>query len=380
MVSNYPDNIDKAVTPREGEAPDITKLKNYLSSLLPGFDGPLVIEQFPGGYSNLTFLLKASGIEYVLRKPPIGANIKSAHDMGREFKVLTALKTVYKPIPTPVLFCEDETIIGSPFYIMERMKGIILRNNIPKGMELTPAMMRSISESAADNLAALHSIDLKSTGLIKLGKPEGYIQRQVDGWTKRYVAAETDTIEDMNKTAGWMQGNVPAEGIPAFIHNDYKYDNLVLDPGNMNKIIAVLDWEMATVGDPLMDLGTSLAYWGEADDSDALKPFNLTWLPGNLNREEVVNRYASAVANFYNSGLANKEASADKAKNIQLPDMLFYYVFGSFKIGVIVQQIYARYKKGFTKDERFAGLIHVVKACASNAQQAIAYKRISHFY
>ncbi len=360
MPNNF-QHTDNAITPRDGEAPDIKKLKEYLSSSIKDFAGELEIQQFPGGYSNLTFLLKTPRKEYVLRKPPNGANIKSAHDMGREFKVLRALQPVYKPIPAPVLFCDDETIIGSPFYIMERVSGIILRNKIPKGMGLTPATMKSISESAVDNLAALHSIDLETTGLINLGRPEGYIQRQVEGWIKRYFNAETDKIEAMDKTAEWMRENLPPDGAPAFIHNDYKYDNLVLDPKNLNNIIAVLDWEMATVGNPLMDLGTSLGYWGEADDSDALKPFNLTWLPGNLTREEVVQRYADA-------------------KKITVPDMLFYYVFGSFKIGVIVQQIYARYKKGFSKDERFAGLIHVVNACAVNAQKAIKYKRISHFY
>ncbi len=360
-MKNYSDNIDKAVAAREGESPDLVKLTNYLSDFLPGFNGELFIEQFPGGYSNLTFLLKTSGGEYVLRKPPNGANIKSAHDMGREFKVLSALQPVYKPIPSPVLFCEDETVIGSPFYIMERVSGIILRNKLPKNFEITADMMKSISQSAVDNLAALHSINLETTGLIHLGKPEGYIQRQVEGWIKRYFNAETDRIEKMNNTADWMMANMPADSDPAFIHNDYKYDNLVLDAENLNNIIAVLDWEMATVGNPFMDLGTSLGYWCEAADSDTKKPFNLTWLPGNLTREEVVQRYA-------------------KTKNISLPDMLFYYVFGSFKIAVIVQQIYARYKKGFSKDERFAGLIHVVNACADNAQKAIQYNRISHFY
>ena len=360
-MNNYSDNIDKAIKAREGDAPDLDKLKNYLSALLPGFDGELTIEQFPGGYSNLTFLLKTSSGELVLRKPPRGAAIKSAHDMEREFNVLTALKPVYKPIPAPILFCNDESIIGSPFYIMERVSGIILRNKIPAGMELTPSMMRAISESAVDNLVALHSIDIESSGLIQLGKPEGYTTRQVEGWIKRYVAAETDNIEEMNKTAEWMQANIPGDGTPAFIHNDYKYDNLVLNPENLNQIIAVLDWEMATIGNPFMDLGTTLGYWAEAEDSNALKPFNLTWLPGNLTREEVVQRYAAI-------------------KKIAVPDMLFYYVFGSFKIGVIVQQIYARYKKGFTTDERFASLLQVVKACAANTQRAIQYKRISHFY
>lgn len=360
-MGNNSDHTDKAVAAREGEAPEIEKLKKYLSSHLPGFEGELIVEQFPGGYSNLTFLLKSSGKEFVLRRPPVGANIKSAHDMSREFKVLTALKPVYKPIPEPILFCDDENIIGAPFYIMERVKGIILRNKIPKGIDLTPAMMRSISESAVDNLTSLHSIDLGKSGLMEMGKPEGYVKRQVEGWIKRYFAAETDSILNMNKTAEWMLENIPADGLAAFIHNDYKYDNLVLDPQSLNNIIAVLDWEMATVGDPLMDLGTSLAYWGEADDNDALRPFNLTWLPGNLKREEVVQRYTAA-------------------KKIPVPDMMYYYVFGSFKIAVIVQQIYARYKKGFSRDERFAGLIHVVNACANNAQKAISYKRISHFY
>lgn len=360
-MADYSENIDKAIPARQGEAPDIDKLKKYLSARLPGLEHDLVIEQFPGGYSNLTFLLKTTGKEYVLRKPPIGANIKSAHDMRREFKVLNSLKPVYKPIPAPILFCDDENIIGSPFYIMEKVRGIILRNKVPKGMVLTPDMMKLISGSAVDNLADLHSIDLQTTGLIDLGKPDGYIKRQVEGWIKRYVAAETEVIGDMNKTAAWMKEHMPADGSPAFIHNDYKYDNLVLDPENLNHIIAVLDWEMATVGDPLMDLGTSLGYWGETNDSNVLKPFNLTWLPGNLTREEVVERYALK-------------------KGILVPDMLFYYVFGSFKIGVIVQQIYARYKKGFTTDERFAGLIQVVYACAGNAQKAIKFNRISHFY
>ncbi len=360
-MESYSDHIDKAVNVREGESPDLEKLRAYLVKHLPGETGELNILQFPGGYSNLTFLINYGEKEYVLRKPPRGANIKSAHDMGREFRVLSALKPVYKPIPNPIIFCKDESVIGTPFYLMERVRGIILRNKPPKGIDLTPEIMRAISISAVKNLASLHDIDLYSTGLIQLGKPEGYISRQVEGWIKRYYNAETDLVDDMNKAAEWMQENIPADGNPAFIHNDYKFDNLVLDPGDLQHIIAVLDWEMATVGSPLMDLGTSLAYWAEPSDHPALKPFNLTWLQGNLNREEVVQEYSMA-------------------RQIDLPGMLFYYVFGTFKIAVIVQQIYARYKNGFTSDERFAGLIHVVRACAENAQKAIRFKRISNFY
>ena len=350
--------IDQAQKVREGESLDVAKLKSYLEEQTNDFSGEVEIRQFPSGYSNLTYLLKIGEKEYVLRRPPFGANIKSAHDMGREYKVLSALKPIYRQVPQPVLYCEDESVIGAPFYLMERVEGIILRNKPPQGMELTSGLMRSISEAAVDNLADLHSLDLQSSGLISMGKPEGYVQRQVEGWTKRYYNAETDKIDGMDKTARWMQENQPAESAVAFIHNDYKYDNLVLDPDNLSRIIAVLDWEMATVGDPLMDLGTSLGYWAEANDSPALKPFNLTWTPGNLTRQEVVHRYA-------------------QRRGIEVPDMLFYYIFGAFKIGVIVQQIYARYKKGYTQDPRFAGLIHVVQACAANAEKAMQTGKIS---
>lgn len=353
--------IDKPVAAREKESPDLAALRAYLSGKLINGGDELRIEQFPGGYSNLTFLLHAGDHEFILRRPPIGANIKSAHDMGREFKVLSALKPIYPAVPEPLLYCEDPGVIGSPFYIMERVKGVILRNRVPKGMTLDASTMKGISEACVDNLAALHGLDLSTTGLINMGKPEGYHQRQVEGWVKRYVNAETDEIQKMNATAEWLGAHIPPDGEVAFIHNDYKYDNLVLDPSNLTRILAVLDWEMATIGSPLMDLGTSLAYWAEAGDSDALKPFNLTWIEGNLTREQVLHRYAAE-------------------RKMEMDDILFYYVFGSFKIAVIVQQIYARYKKGFTEDPRFSGLIHVVQALANNAQQAISYNRISNFY
>ncbi|MEO1053172.1 MAG: phosphotransferase family protein [Bacteroidota bacterium] len=355
------DALDSARSIREGEELDTEKLSAYLKEQSEGFQGDIQVSQFPSGYSNLTYLLQIGDKEYVLRRPPFGANIKSAHDMGREYKVLSMLKPVYEKVPQPVLYCEDEAVIGGPFYMMERVTGIILRNQPPKGITMDTDTMKGISEACVDNLAALHNIDIVSTGLAEMGKPEGYISRQVEGWIKRYYNAETDKIKHMDATAEWMRANMPEDGTPSFIHNDYKYDNLVLDSKNLSNIEAVLDWEMATVGDPLMDLGTSLGYWGEANDSPALKPFNLTWLPGNLTREEVVERYATKTGK-------------------QLENMLFYYVFGSFKIGVIVQQIYARYKKGFTKDPRFAQLIYVVNACADNAQKAVSMGRISNLY
>jgi len=352
--------IDSAIDVRKGEELDEQKLIAYLRSNAIEIDNQISIQQFPGGFSNLTYLLTSGSNEYVLRKPPFGASIKSAHDMGREYKVLSLLEPAYTKIPTPILYCEDETVLGAPFYIMERVKGIILRNKIPKGFDITPDHFKKLSHQTIENLVHLHSLELKDSNLISLGKPKGYVERQVTGWTQRYFKAETDAIKSMNAAAEWMQNNRPAISQTAFVHNDYKYDNLVLDVNSL-AIKAVLDWEMSTVGDPLMDLGVLLAYWVEAKDHPALQAYNLTWVEGNLTRQQVVEKYA-------------------ELKNIKVEDVLFYYVFGCFKLGVIAQQIYARYKKGYTKDERFSMLIHLVKACGKNAENAIKFNRINNFY
>ncbi len=352
--------IDKATEIRKGEELDIQKLSSYLKNNVPDIIDKMSIKQFPGGFSNLTYLISSGSKEYVLRKPPLGANIKSAHDMSREFKVLSLLEPVYSKIPRPLAYCDDEAILESPFYLMERVKGVILRNKVPKELNLTADHFRKLSTQTIENLVDLHNLELEGSKLITLGKPKGYVQRQTEGWTKRYFNAETDEITSMNAAAEWMQSNMPSKSETAFLHNDYKYDNLVLDADTLS-IKAVLDWEMATVGDPLMDLGASLAYWVEAKDHPALQSYNLTWVEGNLSRQEVVEMYA-------------------KLRNIKVEEVLFYYVFGCFKLGVIAQQIYARYKKGYTKDKRFAMLIHLVKACGKNAENAIKYNRINNFY
>ena len=352
--------IDNPIEIRKGEELDKQNLAVYLKSKLADFDEEIQVKQFPGGFSNLTYLIISNRKEYVLRKPPFRANIKSAHDMDREFKVLSLLEPVYDKIPKPIIFCEDESIIGSPFYLMERVKGIILRNRIPQGLDLTPHHFRKLSIQTIENLVDLHNLELEESNLILLGRPKGYVKRQVRGWSERYFRAETDDIRAMNFTVEWMEDNIPTNSTIAFIHNDYKYDNLVLDVDSL-EIKAVLDWEMATVGDPLMDLGTTLAYWVEKDEHPALQQFNLTWMNGNLSRQEVIEKYA-------------------ELRGVKVEDILFYYVFGCFKLAVIAQQIYARYKKGFTKDERFAGLIHVVKTCGKNAENAIKLNRINNFY
>src|SRR5579863_4515860 len=217
---------DQSATVRTGEELDREKLNLYLRESAPEIGEVLEISQFPGGFSNLTYCLKTSGKEYVLRRPPFGANIKSAHDMGREFRVLSLLKGHYPYIPSPVLYCETEEVIGAPFYIMERLEGVILRaSNAPK-LKLPAEVLHKTSQALVDNLVVLHSLDIQATGLIQLGKPEGYVPRQVEGWIKRYYNSETDKIETLDALAGWLRNNIPPEQSPAFIHNDYKYDNV----------------------------------------------------------------------------------------------------------------------------------------------------------
>jgi aminoglycoside phosphotransferase (APT) family kinase protein len=343
---------DTAIPTRQGEELDLQKLNDFLKGNSPELGTILSVTQFPGGYSNLTYCISTKDSEYVLRRPPFGASIKSAHDMGREFKVLSALSLSYNKIPKPIIYCESSDIIGSPFYIMERIKGVILRANTAPKLGLTPSLFKNLSENLVDNLVALHAIDIHATGLDQLGKPDGYVQRQVEGWTNRYYAAETDKLETLDAVAQWLKTNMPKSSSPTFLHNDYKYDNVVLNPDDLTEIFGVLDWEMATVGDPLMDLGGTLAYWSEANDDPILKAFNLTWLPGNLTRKEIIDRYA------------------EKSKR-DTSGILFYYVFGLYKNSVIAQQIYARWKQGHTKDPRFGDLMAVIKSMGVKAAMAL---------
>ncbi|MGB3467823.1 MAG: phosphotransferase family protein, partial [Cyclobacteriaceae bacterium] len=284
-------SIDQPTIIRQGEELDANTIQEYLNSKLPQHEKLMEIRQFPSGFSNLTYLLTTDRSEYVLRKPPIGANIKYAHDMAREYKVLTLLKPHFSFVPEPIALEESGNVLGTPFFMMERVKGVILRNKPPKSIDLTEELMRAVSTNAVKQLADLHQTDLEKSGLAGFGKPDGYVERQVNGWADRYAKAKTDEIEGIEASFDWLKQHLPPANQPAFIHNDFKYDNIVLDPQDLTSIKAILDWEMATVGDPLMDLGTTLAYWAEAGDSDALKPFNLTWLPGNLTREEVVSAY-----------------------------------------------------------------------------------------
>jgi aminoglycoside phosphotransferase (APT) family kinase protein len=351
--------IDQPQAIRAGEELSTAQLDAFLQKQIPDLTGSLLMQQFPSGYSNLTYLLRFGERELVLRRPPFGAKIKTAHDMAREYRILSSLIRAYPKVPRPLLYCDDESIIGAPFYVMERVEGVILRAKPPTGISLSPELMRRLSESCIDNLAEIHQIDFAQAGLSDLGKPEGYVERQIRGWTQRYQNARTDDVPEIERAIEWLHANLLPESGAALIHNDYKYDNLVLDPNDLSNLIAVLDWEMATIGDPLMDLGTTLGYWIEPEDPPEMMMFGLTALPGNLNRELLIARYA--------------EKSRREISNI-----IFYYAYGLFKIAVIVQQIYFRYRQGLTQDKRFAPLIHLVRACGKMAMLAIAKGRVTH--
>ena len=353
-------SIDQPGPVRPGEELDVVRLASYLKQHAPALDGTLIVEQFPSGFSNLTYLLRIGDRELVLRRPPVGAKIKTAHDMSREYRILSQLFSSYRKVPLPLLYCDDVSVIGAPFYVMERVKGIILRAQSPQGVELREETMQRLSTAFVDNLIEIHRFDFQSAGLSDLGMPQGYVKRQVDGWTKRYFAAQTDDVEEVERIARWLQEHQPADSPEgALIHNDYKYDNLVLSPRDLSQVLAVLDWEMATIGDPLMDLGTTLGYWVEATDSLEWQQYGfvLTRLPGNLTRREILEYYI---------GRSGREVT----------EPVFYYVFGLMKIAVIVQQIYFRYRQGFTKDARFAVLDRLVKACGIQAERAIEKNRV----
>jgi len=331
--------LDQPSSIRPGEELPLPRLESFLLQHFPGTSGPLTVAQFPSGHSNLTYLLRLGDREMVLRRPPFGSNVKTAHDMGREHRVLSKLHAAYPEAPRVLLFCDDASILGAPFYVMERIQGIILRKDPPQELAFTPEIARRLSKSFIDNLARLHSLDYKAVGLGDLGKPQGYLQRQVRGWIERYNASRTHDLPDAQRISAWLEEQIPATVDVALIHNDYKYDNLILDPADITRIVGVLDWEMSTIGDPLSDLGTALAYWVEANDPEEWR--GARWCPsnypGSLTRGALVERYAR---------ITGRDVSS----------MAFYLAFARFKVAAILQQIYYRYDQGLTQDQRFAEL------------------------
>ena len=338
------DFCDKPASIRPGEELDLGKLEPFLRLHFPAEGEHFSVSQFPSGHSNLTYSVRLGHRTMVLRRPPFGSKVKSAHDMGREFHVLSKLHDAYPPAPKVLFYCDDESIVGAPFYLMDPISGIILRRDPPPGLALTPDTNRKLCESFTDNLACFHSLDFAAIGLADLGKPQGYLERQVRGWIDRYRGSRTHDLAEIDQISSWMQHHLPPSNYCTLIHNDYKFDNVILDSERPTKIIGVLDWEMCTLGDPLSDVGTALAYWVEADDPEDLH--KLRWgptnYPGSMTRNEIVQRYAQATGR-------------------DVSNMVFYVAFARFKVAVIVQQIYYRYHVGLTRDPRFAVMPEVVQ-------------------
>lgn len=349
---------------RKGEELDKAKLKEYLSNmgLLDQVYEPLQIQQYSNGYSNLTYLISIGGKEYVLRRPPLGA-VKRGHDMGREYKVLTNLSLHYDKAPKTFAFEGTGEVIGSTFYLMEKVEGVVINFSEAKKRKLAAEDFRVISESWLDAFVEFHALDYKAVGLENLGRPEGYVERQVSNWSKQYVKAATMEIEAAEYVARWMADNQPSEYDHTLVHNDFKYNNIVFEDKNWNQINAILDWEMCTLGDPLMDLGTSLGYWVMQNDGPIFSQTlpSPTVFPGNPSRTDLVQAYA-----------------VKSGRNMD--NLIFYYVFGLFKIAVIAQQIFYRYNKGLTQDPKFAKLDRVCKFLCQTAKQSILKKRIDNLY
>lgn len=335
------------IDPRPGEAIDTARLEPYLRERLPDARGPFSLSQFGGGHANLTYQLRFGEREYVLRRPPLGPVAPSAHDMKREHRVLATLPDVFALAPRSYLYCGDAAIVGSEFHVMERRHGAVIRGDLPERYKGDAVLARRIGEMLVDTLAALHTADPAAAGLGDLGRPEGYVERQLEGWTKRWHAAKDKDLPPIDAMIAWLHARVPIPPAVSLVHNDFKLDNMIVKSDDPGTAVAVLDWDMCTRGDPLMDLGYVLNYWAEPDDDPRwLKAAAmLTWHPGFPSRAEAVERYAAKTG-------------------FELADVRWYQVFGVFKLIVIIQQIYIRFLRGQTLDRRFAAFGERVAALA----------------
>jgi aminoglycoside phosphotransferase (APT) family kinase protein len=348
--------IDQAGPVRDGEELEMKRLEVFLRDSIRGLSGELKVRQFPSGHSNLTYLVVVGDREMVLRRPPFGYKAKSAHDMSREFKVLKALYGNFPYAPKPLAYSDDPAIIGDQFYVMDRLTGIILRKDPPPGLNYTAKQAATLCENFLQVLLDFQAIDYHDVGLGDLGRPAGYVARQVGGTCRRYQAARTPDAPSCEVYMQWLHDKQPPDtDRPALIHNDLKFDNMVLAADNPTQFIGILDWELTTVGDPLMDIGISLSYWVQADDPPELEmtrtiPSNIK---GMLTRKQILRRY--------------EEKSGRKVAHYD-----FYYLFGLFRMLVVVQQMYYRYYHGQTKDERFKEIVQMVFLLDELARQIIA--------
>lgn len=328
--------IDIPQPTRDEDRLDEKKISSFIKEHCADAKGTLQIQQFRGGASNLTYQLDFENISLILRTSPKGTKAKGAHNMNREFNIMKMLKPVYPYVPAMIAFCNDETVIGRDFYIMEKLTGIIPRANLPKGLLLSQAETRTLCTNAIDKLIELHKTDIHTTGLAEWGKGTGYCQRQIDGWTERYKKAKTWNVPNCSFVIDYLKANIPSTERSCLIHNDFRFDNLVLNSAKPLEIIGVLDWEMATIGDPLMDVGNSLAYWVQADDNFLARKTRRqpTHLPGMFTRKEVIEYYCQKM-------------------NFKTNDFTFYQVYGIFRLAVIMQQIYYRFHHCQTTNPAF---------------------------
>lgn len=336
---------------RASEELPVTALSEYLRSKIEGAETGITVQQFREGHSNLTYLLLCGdGREYVLRRGPLGPVAPKAHDMSREYRVLQAASQYFPEAPKPYHLCEDTTVIGAVFLVMECRRGVILRDKLPLAFLQAPDHARRISEAFVDSMVRLHAIDM-TTDLTALGKPEGFLARQVQGWAHRWNRARTDDVREMDAVGEWLAGHMPASPTAVLVHNDFKLDNVML--GSVDKVEAVLDWEMATIGDPLADVGLTLCYWAWVDTAGVAGPVpSLTSGPGWYSREDFVNCYSERTGR-------------------DLSCIMYYEVLGIYKLAVILQQIYYRFRRGQTQDERFRNFDQRVKALARLASSLV---------
>lgn len=348
--------IDETREVRAEDQLDLAAVDAFLKQRMADLQGSPEIRQFPGGASNLTYLIRYGDRELVLRRPPAGVKAKSAHDMLREAQVMAALKHAYPHMPQILARCDDPSVLGSDFYVMDRLRGIILRRDLPATLGLDETGVRKLCHGFIDRLVELHQVDATQPQLAALGKGEGYVARQVAGWSERWRKALTDDSDPCEDVLAWLAQRQPAgETAICVIHNDYRFDNVVLDPANPLDIIGVLDWEMATLGDPLMDLGGSLAYWVQADDDATFQSFRRqpTHVPGMLSRAEVIDYYG--------------ERSGWRVEHFD-----FYEIFGLFRLMVIIQQIYRRFVLGQTSNPQFAGFGQAASYMGQRCRRLIA--------
>lgn len=330
-------SMNATIPVRKGAELDWDRLDQHLKSVIPGLEGEVEVTQFAGGNSNLTYRLKYANNDLVVRRPPFGTKAKSAHSMIREYEIMNKLKPVYTSVPETLYYTDDESIIGSEFYVMRKVDGLLITDKLPPEWNFTPADTRRFCTCFWEKLIELHQVDYEAAGLGDFGKPEGYVERQVLGWNRRFERALTPDVDNFSDVRGWLEANMPADNIRhSILHGDYRIDNAIIDKDEPCNILAVLDWEICAIGDPLMDLGNSLAYWIEDGD-----PFEMSQLvvqpsnaPGMLTRQEILDLY-------------------QERTGVDTSNFTFYLVYGYFRLGVILQQIYYRYFHGQTQDERF---------------------------